>query len=72
MPSADQVPVKSTHSNDAVARVGCPDRQIDRLCITCCSPYQLVVNVKTAKYPASLKCPPVARVVQGPMGGGVA
>jgi hypothetical protein len=25
---------------NALARVGCPDRQIDRLCITCCSPSQ--------------------------------
>src|SRR5215475_2290972 len=25
---------------DAVARVGCPDRRIDRHCITCCSPSQ--------------------------------
>jgi hypothetical protein len=25
----------------ALAHVGCPDRQIDRLCITCCSPFQL-------------------------------
>ena len=25
---------------DAVALVGCPDRRIDRLCITCCSPSQ--------------------------------
>jgi hypothetical protein len=40
MPSADQVPVKSPHSRDAVAHVGCPDRRIDRLCITCCSPSQ--------------------------------
>jgi hypothetical protein len=24
----------------AMARVGCPDRRIDRLCITCCSPSQ--------------------------------
>ncbi len=24
--------------DDAVARVGCPDRRNDRLCITCCSP----------------------------------
>src|SRR3981081_2011430 len=24
----------------ALALVGCPDRQIDRLCITCCSPSQ--------------------------------
>src|SRR5205814_1939748 len=26
--------------DDAVAQVGCPDRRIDRLCITCCSPSQ--------------------------------
>src|SRR5690349_293844 len=26
--------------DNAVARVGCPDRQIDRLCITCCWPSQ--------------------------------
>ena len=26
---------------DAMAQVGCPDRRIDRLCITCCSPSQL-------------------------------
>jgi hypothetical protein len=25
---------------NAMARVGCPDRRIDRLCITCCSPSQ--------------------------------
>src|SRR6266571_7601606 len=25
----------------ALALVGCPDRRIDRLCITCCSPSQL-------------------------------
>ena len=25
---------------DALAHVGCPDRRIDRLCITCCSPSQ--------------------------------
>ena len=25
---------------NAMAQVGCPDRQIDRLCITCCSPSQ--------------------------------
>ena len=25
---------------DAMAQVGCPDRRIDRLCITCCSPSQ--------------------------------
>jgi len=27
--------------DDAMAQVGCPDRRIDRLCITCCSPFQL-------------------------------
>ena len=32
-------PVKSPHS-DALAHVGCPDRRIDRLCITCCSSSQ--------------------------------
>ena len=38
MPSADQVPVKNPHSiNNAMAQVGCPDRRIDRLCITRCS-----------------------------------
>src|SRR5262249_30326533 len=26
--------------DNALARVGCPDRRIDRLCITCCSPSQ--------------------------------
>ena len=31
MPSADQVPVNSPHSIDALAHVGCPDRRIDRL-----------------------------------------
>jgi hypothetical protein len=40
MPSADQVPVKNPHSDDAMAQVGCPNRRIDRLCITCCSSSQ--------------------------------
>jgi len=26
--------------DDALAHMGCPDRRIDRLCITCCSPSQ--------------------------------
>jgi hypothetical protein len=26
--------------DNAMAQVGCPDRRIDRLCITCCSPSQ--------------------------------
>ena len=40
MSSADQVPTKLPHSDDAMAQMGCPDRRIDRLCITCCSPSQ--------------------------------
>jgi hypothetical protein len=30
--------------DDAVAQVGCPDRRIDRLYITCCSPSQLHIT----------------------------
>jgi hypothetical protein len=30
--------------DNAVARVGCPDRRIDRLCITCCSPSNLHIT----------------------------
>src|SRR5215831_14528325 len=30
--------------DDAVALVGCPDRQIDRLCITCCLPLPTVTS----------------------------
>lgn len=26
--------------NDVLAQVGCPDRRIDRFCITCCLPFQ--------------------------------
>jgi hypothetical protein len=26
--------------DNALAQMGCPDRRIDRLCITCCSPFQ--------------------------------
>jgi hypothetical protein len=29
---------------DAVALVGCPDRRIDRLCITCCSPSNFYIT----------------------------
>src|SRR5271163_4963670 len=28
--------------DNALAQVGCPDRRIDRLCITCCSPFPTV------------------------------
>src|ERR1039458_606558 len=31
---------KLAFENNALAQVGCPDRRIDRLCITCCSPSQ--------------------------------
>jgi hypothetical protein len=31
---------KPAFDNNAMAQVGCPDRRIDRLCITCCSPSQ--------------------------------
>src|SRR5260370_41219794 len=40
MPSADQVPVKKLAFDNALAQVGCPDRRIDRLCITCCPQHQ--------------------------------
>ena len=33
-------PVQKPAFDDALAHVGCPDRRIDRLCITCCSPSQ--------------------------------
>jgi hypothetical protein len=50
--SADQVPVNSTHSTNAMAHVGCPDRRIDRPCITCCSPSQ-------PSHHAACSCPPL-------------
>ena len=30
--------------DNALAQVGCPDRRIDRLCITCCSPFPTVTS----------------------------
>jgi len=44
MPFADQVPVNSSHSIDALALVGCPDRWIDWVCITCCLPFPTVAS----------------------------
>jgi hypothetical protein len=44
----------------AVARVGCPDRQIDRLCITCCLPFPTVHITPDAR--RDLFTPPVRRV----------
>src|ERR1017187_5811055 len=32
-------PVHKHAFDNALALVGCPDRRIDRLCITCCSPF---------------------------------
>jgi hypothetical protein len=34
------VPDQKLAFKNAMAQVGCPDRRIDRLCITCCSPSQ--------------------------------
>ena len=39
---------------NAMARVGCPDRRIDRLCITCCSPSQPSHH---AGYPGAISLP---------------
>jgi hypothetical protein len=33
--------------DNALAQVGCPDRRIDRLCITCCSPFPTVTSRRT-------------------------
>ena len=30
--------------DNAMAQVGCPDRRIDRLCITCCSPFPTLTS----------------------------
>jgi hypothetical protein len=46
--------------DNALARVGCPDRRIDRLCITCCSPSQPSHH---AGYPARSPLTPQARRV---------
>jgi hypothetical protein len=35
--------------DNAMARVGCPDRRIDRLCITCCSPPNLHITPVTRR-----------------------
>ena len=33
--------------DNAMAPVGCPDRRIDRLCITCCSPFPTLRSCRT-------------------------
>jgi len=38
MRSADQVPIEKPAFEKCIEQVGCPDRRIDRLCITCCWP----------------------------------
>jgi hypothetical protein len=30
--------------DNALAQVGCPDRRVDRLCITCCSPFRTTTS----------------------------
>ena len=46
--------------NDALAHVGCPDRRIDRLCITCCSSSQPSHH---AGCPGAISFMPLARRV---------
>jgi hypothetical protein len=46
--------------DNAVARVGCPDRRIDRLCITCCSPFP---NVTSRRMPDAISFTPRVRRV---------
>src|SRR5580693_6258504 len=41
-PSSRKLPVRAL--DNALAKVGCPDRRIDRLCITCCSPFPTVTS----------------------------
>ena len=45
--------------DNALAHVGCPDRRIDRLCITCCSPSQPSHRAECRR---DLVTPPVRRV----------
>jgi hypothetical protein len=45
-------------AKSAMALVGCPDRRIDRLCITCCSPSQPSHHAGlTAPTSVALTCP---------------
>ena len=46
--------------NNAMAQVGCPDRRIDRLCITCCS---LLQPSHHAEMPGAISFTPQARRV---------
>jgi hypothetical protein len=46
--------------DNALALVGCPDRRIDRLCITCCSPFPTFTSRRMAG--AISFTPPVRRV----------
>ncbi len=66
MPSADQVPVKNHAFGNALALVGCPDRRIDRLCITCCSPSQLRSARRVYDAPKGLKAPALYKAPTAP------
>jgi len=46
--------------DNAVAQVGCPDRRIDRLCITCCSPFP---TVPSRRMPDAISVTPRVRRV---------
>src|SRR5437868_14414579 len=46
--------------DNALALVGCPDRRIDRLCITCCSPSQPFTS---HRMPDAISFTPRARLV---------
>jgi hypothetical protein len=47
--------------DNALAQVGCPDRRVDRLCITCCSPFPTVHITPRAR--RDLVTPRVRRVL---------
>src|SRR5665213_1201171 len=52
-------PVHKHAFDNALANVGCPDRRIDRLCITCCSPFPTFTSRRGIRrdlvYAASLR-----------------
>ena len=51
---------KPAFDNNAMAHVGCPDRRIDRLCITCCS---LLPTFTSRRMPGAISFTPRARRV---------
>ena len=52
MPFADQVPVNSAHSIDALAQVGCPDHGIDSSALRAVCPSQLHITPVGRRDPA--------------------